>query len=1542
MATLISFSTTLPDGLASVDVNSGALSNPIALTNVNPSDATYTLTYASSNDTIATVDASGIITPLALGSVTITTTDTDSGVTSDLTFDVVPTDITLDPPTVAITFAGDNHTGTATLPTAPTHLAYALDIGSGLSNGDTITLTVTADSQYTVNGKNSITQTFTVEGLTPVITSFDLTVNSTNNRLYINDSYQLTLTNVLEAGADTTSVTFSSANGNVTIDAAGVITTVTEGDDVITATVGSVSATLAVTVGTDIAFADTDAMVAYTGKSGMATLTATTSIANVTLTASPNSALSNGDTVTITVTPTQGDLVNGQPVYTFTETVSGLVEPVTAFDLTVDKTDLAYDETVQLSLANLTPAGVYTDNVVYTSSNDTVLTVDSTGLVKGFGYGTANINAIVDNVVRTLAFNVVRPTLTDFTVTLGNGGQLVLNQSVTLSVSGALPTNAELGTLTYTASGGVGIQKVSNAEVTIYPYAITGSGTITVTDSASGVSKSVSFTVSKPVVTDFSAEVNTSELLPGMTTKVVLSNVLPAGANTANVLYSSNSTGVATVDNNGVITAVGKGLALISVIIDGIVKLVTIDVFNVIFLRNMPLTYAAKVGQRATFKVATLNVPEPSMVLQSSADGVTYTDIDGSANGYSFIVREQDFQYYRYRINTDYSNPCQLKVNTGTLDNFTVSASTLTLTLGMVEDINIENLNPTNVVAPMTLESGDDTIATAVTTGDTSFRITANGIGRTSINVTMGGISRTVSVTVSNLLAMPTIIEDLPVLDSVMVGDTVTLNAVFSGNPSPKTYLIRTKLDQSVEAPVEVTLPYTFTATKDLNGATYAIKASNTQGGVVTTTQTLTIATNTLTSFGLTSIKELDIRTPNKLVTINVVNMLPAGAAVGALTWTASDPGVVFQTPRRAHSGEFYLNSNLVAREGQNIVITATDVNTGLSASVNFTIKSKATYLEIKTDSPTIRVGELVQASVSMVLPSGTDTTGVTWSVDSTAFSINSRGVISVADPSTPVGSGTIVTGTVDGVSGKVYLVLTDLSTSTGVIETGSGTAIVMATQYDVTDSGVRYPIAKATVGGQLVDTDSKPIYGFTHVSANEWKRDVPGEIHARIQTNGGEYAYPQYLQDASFIGMKAYNGDLMNLESDAILGFVKDDKGLYKADTSVGAVGVRIPQYDADTGKFFAYGNGKGTLVDFNGKDIASQYTEASASYWVPNGLRKQYLAGYGQTIWVGTASIGGNLLDNRRRPIYGFTRTVNQADCIWMRSVDNETIGTIVGTQGDVAFPQYDKSLTFIGYATVDGVLRDAKWNEIIKYEKEDDGLWEVDLQLRYSDIRIPQYADQSLIGYLNGNGVLVTLNGRLIYDYAKQSDGTWSKITPPQPAATVLVANRLKAAGDGVINLPDNYLDDIINQAPSESKMSFEKIKTYVTVMTPGSDATVEQRKQQQITLYRTYMALIRDEESDDVAKENVLGIVDIIRANMGQNECFNFRYAGMYVGELSLTPRERVEMATLQYTLRELAQHGAKLNCDWSAFAQSFDVRVRDKITSRIMGAFNITQ
>ncbi|MDE5745653.1 MAG: Ig-like domain-containing protein [Paramuribaculum sp.] len=311
---------------------------------ISPADATdKTVTWSSSDEAVATISASGLVTANSVGTATITAS-TVNGLKATCAITVVAATVDAAGLTLNLEEAEIIETNTLQL-TATVTPADATEKTVTWSSSDEAVATISASGLVTANSVGTATITAsTVNGLkatcaiTVVAATVDaagLTLNLEEAEIIENNTLQLTATITPENATDQ-AVTWSSSDEAV-------------------ATVGADGLVTAKRVGT-------------------ATITATT--AN-NLTA----------TCTITVVPATVD-------------AAGLT-------LNLENAEIIETNTLQLT-ATVTPADATDKSVTWTSSDETVASVNATGLVTALKAGTATITAsTANNLTATCIVTVV-------------------------------------------------------------------------------------------------------------------------------------------------------------------------------------------------------------------------------------------------------------------------------------------------------------------------------------------------------------------------------------------------------------------------------------------------------------------------------------------------------------------------------------------------------------------------------------------------------------------------------------------------------------------------------------------------------------------------------------------------------------------------------------------------------------------------------------------------------------------------------------------------------------------------------------------------------------------------------------------------------------------------------------------------------------------------------------------------------------------------------------------------------------------------------
>lgn len=199
----------------------------------------------------------------------------------------------------------------------------------------------------------------------------------------------------------------------------------------------------------------------------------------------------------------------------------------------------------------------------WASSNTEVATVDTNGVVTAVAAGVTSITVTAsldgETATDTVSVVVTDPTATVLTVTLGNVPTLIVGETFTATAVTSIPG----ATLTW-ASTNDAVATVDNGVITAVGA---GAGSITVTAVAGGQSATAvtSFRVeSAPVDEVVELEVSIPSL-PTLEAGEQYAINPTANKTGATFAYTSLNTAIATVDANGVITAVAAGVAELEV-----------------------------------------------------------------------------------------------------------------------------------------------------------------------------------------------------------------------------------------------------------------------------------------------------------------------------------------------------------------------------------------------------------------------------------------------------------------------------------------------------------------------------------------------------------------------------------------------------------------------------------------------------------------------------------------------------------------------------------------------------------------------------------------------------------------------------------------------------------------------------------------------------------------------------------------------------------------------------------------------------------------
>ncbi|HTM35526.1 MAG TPA: Ig-like domain-containing protein [Terriglobales bacterium] len=536
-------------------------------------DVTGSVQWASSDTSVATINAGGRATAGAPGVATITATSGVVKASATLTVSSAAANLS----SIVITPAN---------PTVPVNTAQQLTATGNYSDGSSADITglVTWGSNSNsiamvstsglLTGKSAgttgISATLgTVSGTTqatvsaPTVVSIAVTPVGLTLAIGINQQYVATATYSDGSSADLTNgVTWSSSDTNTaTINSSGLATTVAAGQVTITATLGALSdqSTLTIVAAHLSSISVTPSVVSIAvGTTQQFTATgsfddgSTQLLQNVTWSSSSNSATVNSSglaigvsTGTATITATSGS-VSGTASLTVTgaSLVSIAVAPANS--------TMAPDTTKQF-----TATGTFSDSstqdvsavVVWTSSSPANATINSQGLATGLTAGTTTVTATYGTIKGSTGLTVSNVSLVSITVSPANprinAGTLIKFTATGTFSDGSVATN--LSGVSWKSQH----PNIASVRSSGIAHGKKG-GSVTITASAFGVSGTTTLTVGTGTLVFIAVTPANPDVAAGGTQQFTATGTFSDASTqdvTLNSHWSSSSSSVATIAN---------------------------------------------------------------------------------------------------------------------------------------------------------------------------------------------------------------------------------------------------------------------------------------------------------------------------------------------------------------------------------------------------------------------------------------------------------------------------------------------------------------------------------------------------------------------------------------------------------------------------------------------------------------------------------------------------------------------------------------------------------------------------------------------------------------------------------------------------------------------------------------------------------------------------------------------------------------------------------------------------------------------------------
>ncbi len=248
------------------------------------------------------------------------------------------------------------------------------------------------------------------------------------------------------------------------------------------------------------------------------------------------------------------------------------------------------------------PSTATNKTLEWTSSDKTIATVDSAGVVTGVKIGNVTITAkttdgstvpAVTCLVGVTSVSVLNVKLDQTVINLTGGDSATIKASVT-------PTNATISAVKWTSSN-TSIATV-NTEGVVTAKDVTGYAIITATATdGSGRSAECAIVVTKRVpITGITINYGTSLDLLLNDTVQLKANLLPSTATSTSITWASLNTSVATVDATGKVSGLKLGTAVITAKVDGKSTMITITVTNIEYNYGVASGFKRRVNVRAS------------------------------------------------------------------------------------------------------------------------------------------------------------------------------------------------------------------------------------------------------------------------------------------------------------------------------------------------------------------------------------------------------------------------------------------------------------------------------------------------------------------------------------------------------------------------------------------------------------------------------------------------------------------------------------------------------------------------------------------------------------------------------------------------------------------------------------------------------------------------------------------------------------------------------------------------------------------------------
>ena len=908
-------------------------------------DLTNSVAWDTTDAALATISATGLATGVSAGNVHITAAQGQVTARFALAVTASPlSTISLADSESGNVAAGSTdqltatgHYGDGTTQDLSSTVSWTVD-DSTVANVDAVGLvtTIAAGTVTITAASGTIAESFTLAVSAATLSSINVS-DAQQGVIPLGTTDQLTATGHYSDSSHqdlSLQVTWTIDDSSVaTVDTTGLVSAVSAGSAVVTATLSGVSKAFNVTVTAatlaSIDISDTESGTIVSGTTDQLTATGT------------YSDTTSGDISSdVTWTVDDASLATVDPTGLLTGTAAGTVT-VTAtlngvhnsFQVVISAAALSSISISDAQLGTLaagtqdqlTATGLYADNssqdlttqVSWTVDNAHIADVDANGLVTGHLAGTATITAAFNSVTQVFQVDVTAAVITSIGLTDSQGGQIAISTTDQFDAVGNYSDNS---------SQHLGNQATWDTDdhtiATVDPDGnVTGvaAGTVHVTAAFQGMSQSFTLTVSTATITSITlSDAANSALAIGALDQFLATGAFSdgTGQNLNNdVTWGSDNTSIATVDPHGMVTAVAAGNANITATFGGQTG-------------SFALTVSA-----ATLSSITVSDTEQGSIALGTQDSLSaeaiYSD-NSSADISNNVTWISDNPGVATTSNTGVVTAVSIgTANITASSGFVTSANfVVTVTAATLTDISFTDTGAGSIAAGTTDQvtatgiysdsSHQDISSTAswvsndpsIATVDSTGFVTAIAAGNVNITASSGSISRDFSLTVTNATLVSIALSDAS-SGTVAAGftDQMTATGTYTDQSTPDvtSQALWDTDDHNV-------------ATVDQTGLVTAVAVGTTNVtatiGTVSQHLSLTVTAATLTSIALTDLQGGTVALDNLdvITAIGTFSDSSTSDISSTVTWTVdSTAGVSVDS-----------SGNVTPKTAGNVVVTAT------------------------------------------------------------------------------------------------------------------------------------------------------------------------------------------------------------------------------------------------------------------------------------------------------------------------------------------------------------------------------------------------------------------------------------------------------------------------------------------------------------------------------------------------------------------------------------------------------------------------------------------